>query len=246
MTPLLCGADMSATRTRTDLHRLSRARLGPPSLRRERPLRPARQSGRPGHPGVRRRARGPAPGRDGAGARGRGVGVRHAGQRIDAAGAGGIRRGGHRGAVLGRRRNAADRGDRRAARVRPGGVGWPVRVVRPGVARARRRAVRVGTGGGAGDGAALARALRHRDVCRDRQPRRPRESRLLPRRLLLGRALCVHRSVGPGAAGDAAFWNAPFGAVRTRSDIRAASGEAAVAAAAFIREGMARVDKGDA
>ena len=51
---------------------------------------------------------------------------------------------------------------------------------------------------------------------------------------------------GPERPGDAAFWNAPFGAVRTRSDIRAASGEAAVAAAAFIREGMARVDKGDA
>ncbi len=49
---------------------------------------------------------------------------------------------------------------------------------------------------------------------------------------------------GPERPGDAAFWNVPFGAVRTRSDIRAASGEAAVAAAAFIREGMARVDKG--
>jgi hypothetical protein len=51
---------------------------------------------------------------------------------------------------------------------------------------------------------------------------------------------------GPERPGDAAFWNMPFGALRTRSDVRAAAGEAAVVAAAFIREGLARLDKGDA
>jgi hypothetical protein len=47
---------------------------------------------------------------------------------------------------------------------------------------------------------------------------------------------------GPARPGDAAFWNAPFGALRTRSDVSGA----AVAATAFIREGLARLDKGDA
>ena len=51
---------------------------------------------------------------------------------------------------------------------------------------------------------------------------------------------------GPERPGDAAFWNAPFGALRTRSDVTAAPGEAVVVAAAFIREGLARLDKRDA
>ena len=51
---------------------------------------------------------------------------------------------------------------------------------------------------------------------------------------------------GPDRPGDAAFWNVPFGALRRRSDVKAASGEPAVVAAAFIREGLARLDKGDA
>lgn len=48
---------------------------------------------------------------------------------------------------------------------------------------------------------------------------------------------------GPDRPGDAAFWNVPFGALRTRSDVEAASGEAAVVAAAFIREGLTRLDE---
>jgi hypothetical protein len=45
---------------------------------------------------------------------------------------------------------------------------------------------------------------------------------------------------GPERPGDSGFWNAPFGAYRVRSE---AGGE--VGAAAFIRDGLARLDKGD-
>jgi hypothetical protein len=43
---------------------------------------------------------------------------------------------------------------------------------------------------------------------------------------------------GPERPGDLAFWNAPFGAIRTRSDLGAAPGQEA---AAFIGEGLARL-----
>jgi hypothetical protein len=42
--------------------------------------------------------------------------------------------------------------------------------------------------------------------------------------------------LGPERPGDAGFWNAPFGAYRVRSD--------AAGAAAFIRDGLARLEKG--
>jgi hypothetical protein len=52
--------------------------------------------------------------------------------------------------------------------------------------------------------------------------------------------------VGPfsdARPGDAGFWNAPFGATRTRSELLAIGGEAGLAAsgAAFLRDGYGRL-----